>query len=113
MAKHTLGEIWKEGSKWKLQAQHAIDTFDTKKRAELFKQAFITGGDPVGACGCKLVRTERGLTMQDCALHAAAPELLEALRSVLPNVPGWESKDFSGRPWLELAKRAIAKAEGK
>jgi len=35
--------------------------------------------DPVGECGCKLIRTEHGLHMQDCPLHAAAPELLAAL----------------------------------
>src|SRR3990167_6436554 len=39
--------------------------------------------EPVGECGCKLERTEAGLHMIDCPLHAAAPELLEACNQLV------------------------------
>lgn len=38
-------------------------------------------------------------------------ELLAALKSVLPNTPGWNTKDFAGRAWLSAAQEAISKAE--
>ena len=39
-------------------------------------------GENVGDCGCRLVRTETGLHMQDCPLHATAEEFLETLKIV-------------------------------
>lgn len=33
MAKHKLGEIWKEGRVWKIQAPKGIDTVHTKREA--------------------------------------------------------------------------------
>jgi hypothetical protein len=34
-------------------------------------------------------------------------KLRAALLAVLPNVPGWNTQDFAGRPWLVLAKEAL------
>lgn len=41
----------------------------------------------------------------------AAPVLLEALKGVLPYLPGALDRDTTGRPWLKTAFDAIAKAE--
>ncbi len=38
--------------------------------------------EPVGTCGCQLVRTEKGLEMVDCPLHKAAPEMADFLVTV-------------------------------
>jgi hypothetical protein len=45
---------------------------------------------------------------ENANIIAAAPELLAALKGVLPLV-----EKRAGRQWSELAKRAIAKAEGR
>ena len=70
-------------------------------------------------CGCRVRCTGNNLrsgleyigddfdTIEHCQLHASAPELLEALKTiaaVISGPPGWQA---------ELAKTAIAKAEGK
>jgi hypothetical protein len=34
--------------------------------------------EKIGDCGCVLTRTEHGLHMEDCPMHAAAPEMLAA-----------------------------------
>ena len=46
---------------------------------------------------------------------AAAPDLLAALEGVLPYVPGGHEFDHDdiGRPWLQVARAAIAKAKGE
>ncbi len=46
----------------------------------------------------------------NAALLAAAPELLEALVALLPHVPGHMTNNLHGRPWIEQARAAIAKA---
>ncbi len=38
--------------------------------------------EPVGRCGCQLVRTEKGLEMVDCPLHEAAQEMADFLVKV-------------------------------
>ncbi len=38
--------------------------------------------EPVGKCGCQLVRTEKGLGMVDCPLHKAAPAMAHLLVTV-------------------------------
>lgn len=56
--------------------------------------------EPVGNCGCELIRDENGLRMVDCPVHAAAPDLLEACQEMLnlidtnlvfPPPEGWET----------------------
>lgn len=37
-------------------------------------------------------------------------DLLAALQALLPHVPGYQSGDSAGRPWLDQALTAIAKA---
>jgi hypothetical protein len=72
------------------------------------------GSEPVGTCGCKLERVASGLKMVDCPLHAAAPELLEALKGCMSQIlsfdPGGcnEAQPYGGR--LAQARAAIAKA---
>lgn len=48
--------------------------------------------------------------VSDARLIAAAPDLLAALQALLPHVPGYQSGDSAGRPWLDQARAAIAKA---
>ena len=40
--------------------------------------------EPVGVCGCRLERTEYGLKMVDCPLHASAGGLLKICKEFLP-----------------------------
>lgn len=51
----------------------------------------------------------------NAALIAAAPELLEALREVVAEATAFEEKRGypMARPWVRLARAAIAKAEGR
>ncbi|MFZ4438053.1 MAG: hypothetical protein ACOYOS_06460 [Syntrophales bacterium] len=39
-------------------------------------------GEKVGDCGCRLMRTKTGLSMQDCPLHAAARAIFDTLKIV-------------------------------
>ncbi len=41
MAKHELGDIWKEDRKWKIQLPRGIHTVDTKRRAKLFSASVL------------------------------------------------------------------------
>lgn len=56
-------------------------------------------------------KTERMAVLIDRETGHA--ELLEALESVLQYVQGWATADFDGRPWLQNAAAAIAKARGQ
>lgn len=72
---------------------------------------FAILADGLDAC----VDQKRGWTKQheDAKnLANAAPYLLTALEEVLPNTPGWNTKDFAGRPWLVKARFAIRMARG-
>ncbi len=77
--------------------------------------------EPVGDCGCQLVRDEDGLRMIDCPLHAAAPELLEACKEaaegLMRDVSNYPDGNFpSSERFTNRASRllqAIAKAEGR
>jgi hypothetical protein len=60
-----------------------------------------------------LRRPDSTVTWANARLIAAAPELLEALLAVLPNTPGWNTRDFAGRSWLVAAEAAICKAKGE
>lgn len=74
--------------------------------------AVVRSGDYVLA-RCKTPEgaefTQEHQAPQLAQLFAAAPDLLAALESCLPYVPGWKSGDFDGRPWLVAAAAAIAK----
>ncbi len=77
------------------------------------------------ACGCELIRCydvcgdySDDPAMFLCPLHAAAPDLLAALRDLLQDVEEYGLRDHAGcainDPPSEIAARAaIAKAEGK
>ncbi len=75
--------------------------------------------EPVGNCGCQLVRDGKGLKMIDCSLHKAAPDLLEACKDVaeglLRDARNYPDGNFpSSERFINRAKRlqaAIAKAE--
>lgn len=64
-------------------------------------------------------REERAVdeALANARLIAAAPELLEALRALLPLAKGYETPHASLRAlvpgWIALAEAAIAKAEGR
>lgn len=49
----------------------------------------------------------------DCRLIAAAPELLEALKALMPEGDGWYDGTMDHMPGVKLARLAIAKAEGR
>lgn len=61
--------------------------------------------EKVDNCGCLLTRTENGLHMNDCPLHAAAPAMDRALRYVLINLSLAE-KAGASNGYIGLAKRA-------
>lgn len=70
------------------------------------------------ACGAPL--GEHQVDTLACPWGGRAPhldnmsrELLAALLAVLPNVAGWNVKDFVGRSWLVQAQAAIDHANGR
>ena len=69
--------------------------------------------EPVGECGCRLVRVEHGLRMEDCPLHAAAGEMRDLLAAAVARI-GLENKE--GNPvlsaWLPEAEALLAKIRG-
>lgn len=67
--------------------------------------------EKVGLCGCVLVRTTKGLEMKDCALHAAAPELLAYLKESHQNEI--DENHYGDGPEGCTYCELIAKAEGK
>ena len=48
----------------------------------------------------------------DYMLAAAAPELLVALRGLLKHLESWKTIEVSGG-WIQIAREAITKAEGR
>ena len=71
--------------------------------------------EPVGTCGCRLVRTESGLSMKDCPLRAAAPRLLAALEEIskLSNeyIDNRTQKQVNKIHYAAMAALALAKGE--
>jgi len=51
----------------------------------------------------------KGLHMENCPLHEAAPDLLEALKDVLRNTPIEKTDSW----YYKNAQAAISKAEGR
>ena len=91
---------WAEDGRFYDPDHEDISWYD--KRKDLAEYAYQRG---------KLVTT-RWQEAYSPNLISAAPEMLEALEACLPNVPGWNTKDFAGRPWLAQAEAAIQKARG-
>jgi hypothetical protein len=63
-------------------------------------------------CGCRLERSEHGLKMVDCPMHAAAPGLLE----VCEEMAGHLERHPLGKGMMETyekMKLLIAKAQGR
>lgn len=48
----------------------------------------------------------------DARLTAAAPDLLQLLQEILPELQGWDDDPVDGKPWEVRARAAIAKATG-
>lgn len=67
--------------------------------------------EPIGKCGCQLVRDESGLKMIDCPLHKSALELLEACKRLMVEVDQNKAK-INGATGIMISS-AIAKAEGR
>ena len=69
------------------------------------------------ACGCHIIRESAGaLFIRWCAMHAAAPHLLQALETMTKAFGNQRfnvRKDFSKMLAIEAAHTAIAKAEPK
>ena len=69
--------------------------------------------EPVGECGCRLVRVVQGLRIEDCPLHAAAGQMRDLLAAAVARV-GLENKE--GNPilsaWLPEAEALLAKIRG-
>lgn len=67
--------------------------------------------EPVGTCGCRLERTETGLRMAECPLHAQAPAMLSCLQHAVNWAQGFMEATTQTPPWLNEA-RAILRAVG-
>lgn len=37
---HSIGSIWREGSKWKVKLPHGIETFSTKRECARWRAVF-------------------------------------------------------------------------
>jgi len=65
-------------------------------------------------CGCQSEVGPNGEFYEHCPLHAAAPEMLEALEAVITS---WHAKDanrLKREPeWLKQVRTAVAKAKGQ
>lgn len=88
-----------------MKTEHTSGPWYIKKEGEMGFTIFYKIDD----CGCKLQRLEHGLHMENCPLHAAAPDLLEALKDVFRNIPLEDSQ----RWFAHKAQKAIDKAEGR
>ena len=79
--------------------------------------------EKVDDCGCVLERDDTGLHMQDCPLHAAAPDMLAALleaRAMLETAKQYFPKSITNRDRYSLLnvlanaiEPAIRKARGE
>jgi hypothetical protein len=70
-------------------------------------------GEYKAACGCEIHVTQwtakrKVVSQKSCALHEAAPELLKALKALLPK--GWGDGTMDHMPGVKQAREAIAKA---
>lgn len=86
--------------------------------------AAVDGGCTIALLGCKEldpdcakeVNEADAARIVDCVNSCkginpeAVPDLLEALKAVMPLIPGHLDDDVAGRPWLVAARAAIAKA---
>lgn len=82
----------------------------------VFTPANYVSGVPYSArikAGDKVICLVPDATPEVAGLLTAAPDLLAALRAVLPFVPGYAYGDTAGRSHLIAALDAIAKAEGR
>lgn len=52
--------------------------------------------EPIDECGCQLVRTAKGLHMQECSLHKMAPKLMEACKEALSALNQIPNKKLHG-----------------
>lgn len=68
-------------------------------------------------CGCTLNRTgptgDGDPIFYQCAMHDAAPELLEALQGIFAHAAARIAGTYKGQPLLDNARAAIAKATTK
>ena len=62
---------------------------------------------------CEVYGESREARKANADLIAAAPALLDTLKTVLDVTFAYHKGDEAGRPWLSAARQAIAKAEGK
>ena len=90
-----------------------------RKGEQMSKQKQGKRTESIGECGCVLERTETGLHMRDCPLHAAAPELLEALKLAERFMSEYRNSVMTGSKLsisdydcITALRDAIAKAEG-
>jgi hypothetical protein len=72
-------------------------------------------GEYKSACGCVIhvaqwTSKRKVVTQKSCPLHKAAPDLLHALKTLLPE--GWDDGTMDHMRGVQIAREAIAKAEG-
>ena len=62
-------------------------------------------------CKCRIVGEYEDKTVRYCSLHAAAPEILEALKMLLDLYGGHSPDDPREERYEIIARKAIANAE--
>jgi hypothetical protein len=106
--KHTPGP-------WKFHRTHTCDVahWYVITDAEGFGPIVDVGGhDRNGQIAeAKYLVTDQEIIEANARLIAAAPELLEACKALLPE--GWDDGVMDHIPGIKLARLAIAKAEGR
>ncbi len=66
--------------------------------------------EPIDNCGCKLIRIESGLHIEECSLHKAAPDLLEACRLAYQEL--FDQYGYAKHPGvMNILASAISRAE--
>lgn len=72
---------------------------------------------PNGKCGCATERVEYTDYIEFCPLHAAAPDMYEALQLILDAYEKWNNREDGGEDDLHYAARKVNavlyKANGK
>jgi len=73
-------------------------------------------GEYKAPCGCKIhvaqwTAKRKVVTQESCPIHKAAPDMLKALKALLPK--GWDTGTMDHMPGVKLAREAIAKATGQ